>query len=264
MRGRYAGVVAWFRRRRGQAPRAGGADQPPAARVGQRPHGRWLGARELPPVAVPSETDRIIDRNVAPALLDAGRIVQIRARYEDLLSHRTDAPVHVGVGGRAAILLCLSAAQRPDLRGLDEQLTAEGAVLYVQAHRLDPYGMLRLVLALAPGLVFRTPLTLAHGDVQEFLTAAYAEEAVELHVSHQNRQRLPAFVCTASGLRGRVDTALDTLGGLHHPAGPVEQAVRVARLEAMFPGALDGVEDGSAVPLRVGHRGEDTVLVTAP
>ncbi|WP_159029969.1 hypothetical protein [Streptomyces marincola] len=257
--------MGWFRRRRSHpAPQDEAARPPtgPARFPDGAPHRRRLGDRELPPVAVPSQTASIIKRNVAPYLLGSGRMVQIRARYEDL-NHRTGAPVHLGVGGRAAILLCLSPEQRADLRGLDEHLTTEGAVLYVQAHRLDRYGMLRLVLALAPGLVFRTPLTLAHGDVQEFLIAAHAHESVELHVSHQNRQRLPAFVCTAGGLRGHVERALDVIGDLDHPAGPHEQAGPLGKLAALYPGVLDGVEDGSAVPLRVGHRGEDTVLVTA-
>ncbi|NRQ31847.1 hypothetical protein HII36_08340 [Nonomuraea sp. NN258] len=216
----------------------------------------------MPPVTEPSKTEQFAEdaRQHRPAD-EHWTHTQIFA-YQELLQDRYDSPLYVGVSGRPAILLCLSGRMRADLDGLEELIRDMGADLFLEGHRLGRYGMVRAVLELPErNLIFETPLTLAHGDVQEFVSAGYRAKAVELHLSHASDARSQRFTCRAAGLRPVVEAALDAVRGLDHPTTPAEQAAPVAELEARFPDIGDGLTGRTRIRLTVTGPADDVVTV---
>ncbi|MCI2421637.1 hypothetical protein MOQ72_29805 [Saccharopolyspora sp. K220] len=236
--------MAWFRTKRSASP----SDSDVLAR--------------LPPVTEPSKTAQFEEfaRQHRPA--DEHWTHTQVFSYPELLRDRYDSPLYVGVTGRPAILLCLSGQMRRDLDGLDELIRRKGADLFLQGHRLGRYGMVRAVLQLPEyDLIFETPLTLAHGDVQEFVSAGYRNEAIELHVAHVNGSRSLRFVCQAARIRSVVDAVLEAVHGLQHPTTPAEQAAPTAELEAEFPTISDGLSGRTRIRLTVTDSAEDVVTV---
>ncbi|MFI0420581.1 hypothetical protein [Spongiactinospora sp. 9N601] len=216
----------------------------------------------MPPVTEPSKTEQFAKdaRQQRPA--DEHWTHTQTFSYSELLWDRYDSPLYVGVSGRPAILLSLSSQMRADLDGLGELIRRTGAHLFLQGHRLGWYGMVRAVLELPEhDLIFETPLTLAHGDVQEFVSAGYRNEAVELHLTHTNDARSQRFTCQAVGLRPVVDAVLDAVRGLDHPTTLDEQATAVAELEARFPRISDGLSGRTRIPLTVTGPADDVVTV---
>ena len=218
----------------------------------------------MPPVGEPSKTEQIVEfaRQQRPA--DEHWTHTQVVSYVDLLRDRYDSPLFVGLSGRPAILLRLSGRMRADLDGLAELVQREGANLFLQGHRLGRYGMVRAVLELPEhDLIFETPLTLAHGDVQEFLLGGYQNEAVELHIAHLGDARTLRFVCRAEGIRPVVGAVLNAVRGLGHPVTHEEQAAPIARLEAKFPKISDGLTGRSRVRLTVTGPAGGVVTVVA-
>ncbi|WP_329256169.1 hypothetical protein OG417_16015 [Actinoallomurus sp. NBC_01490] len=226
--------MAWFGRKRSAS--AAGSD---------------LGAR-MPPVTEPSKTEQYAESGRLDRPADEHWSHTQVFSYIELLRDRYDAPLYVGVSGRPAILLCLSGRMRADLDGLDDLIRRKGADLFLQGHRLGRYAMVRAVLELPEHeLIFETPLTLAHGDVQEFLTGAYREEAIELHLAHVRDARPLAFTCRAAGVHQVVDAVLDAVHGLDHPTTHAEQAAPTAEMEARFPRISDGLTGRTRIRLTV-------------
>ncbi|GEC08683.1 hypothetical protein SSP24_63380 [Streptomyces spinoverrucosus] len=216
----------------------------------------------LPPIKEPSKTEQFAQdaRRDRPA--DEHWTSTRVFPYVDLLRDRDDSPLYLGVSGRPAILLRLSGRMRADLDGLGELIRDKGADLFLQGHRLGRYGMVRAVLQLPEyDLIFETPLTLAHGDVQEFIAAAYQDEAVELHLAHAHDARSLGFACRAAGIQPVVDAVLDAVRGLRHPTTPAEQAAPVAALEARFPQISDGLSDGTRIRLSVTGRADGVMTM---
>ncbi|MGH3388449.1 MAG: hypothetical protein ACRDOO_06175 [Actinomadura sp.] len=236
--------MAWF----GRKSSAGAAGSDPVAR--------------MPPVTEPSKTEQFAEhaRRLRPA--DEHWTHTQVLSYVELLRDRYDSPLYVGVSGRPAILLCLSGRMRTDLDGLGELIRRKGAHLFLRGHRLGRYGMLRAVLELPEyDLIFETPLTLAHGDVQEFISAGYQNEAVEFHLAHTSDARPLRFTCAAAGIRPVVDAALDAVRGLDHPTTQAEQAAPAAELEARFPKISDGLGGRTRIRLTVTGPADDVVTV---
>jgi len=182
--------------------------------------------------------------------------------YSTILGDRDDAPLFVGIDGRAAVLLRLTGKQRPDLNHLDEALHDDGVQLYLEGHRLDRYGMLRVVLRLPdtdPGL-FEAALSLSHGDVQEFVAAAYAHESVELHVFHATDDRALSSTCTGPGLHRLIREAVDAILDADHPATVAEQQEPVAELAGRFRQPADGLSDETMVRLQATRPAQPFVL----
>ncbi|RBQ11604.1 hypothetical protein DP939_45200 [Spongiactinospora rosea] len=216
----------------------------------------------MPPVTEPSKTEQFAeDARLHHPADEHWTHTQIFS-YSELLRDRYDSPLYVGVNGRPAILLCLSGQMRADLGGLGELIRRTGAELFLQGHRFGRYGMVRAVLELPErDLIFETPLTLAHGDVQEFVSAGYQNEAVELHLAHTNDARSQRFTCQAAGIRPIVDAVLDAVRGLDHPTTPAEQAAPVAEMEARFPEISDGLSGRTRIRLTVTGPADDAVTV---
>ncbi|WP_220731351.1 hypothetical protein [Streptomyces radicis] len=204
----------------------------------QRP-GLSLGRRTLPPITTRSFTDLIAERVRAhhpPGTGPVGNVVTHNVFAED------DAAIYLGAGGRAAVVVRLTPALRPDLYGLGEAIEDNGASLYLDAHA----GFLRASLLL-PALDFDldTGMLLDEGNVQEFLWAAYTTETVELHISHAAHDRLLPFTCAAPGIRAVLDAGFDLIT-LPAPADPRAEVA-----------AVNGTLNPSAlVPLRVTGRAE--------
>lgn len=225
--------MAWFARKSPEVP--GSAD--PLTR--------------MPPVTWPSKTSDYTAQARKNHPADEHWSETVVVSYVELVRDRQDSPLFVGVSGRPAILLELSSRMRVGLDGLGEQIERKGADLYLQGHRLGQQGMLRTVLQLPErDLIFETPLTLVHGDVQEFISGAYQQEAVELHVAHANGQSLH-FACRAAGVRPVVNAAAGAVDGLDHPTTPAQQAGPVSALEAKFPKISDGLTGRSRIRLTV-------------
>lgn len=217
----------------------------------------------LPPVVRPSVTE-LTAEDARERLSPVERWEDIRIfPYLDLLSDRCDAPLYVGVSGRPAILLRLSDQLRANLDGIGELIQRRGANLFLSGHRVGRCGMVRAVLELPEyDLIFETPLTLAYGDVQEFISATYANEAIELHLAHTNVAQTLGFACHASGVRPVVDAVLKAVRNLDHPATEAEQAAPVAELEARFPKISDGLSTRTRIQLTVTGPADPTVRVT--
>lgn len=166
--------------------------------------GLAVGDNRLPAITEPSETDlyAAMMRRSMPGVRGPGYCVVM---YYNLHHGRLDVPFCVGPGGRAAIVLCLSAKARPDLDDLRAALSAGDPVLELHGGEDG----LRAVLRLGDGrTVFTTLLHLTHGDVQEFLAAAHATEAIDLHLGHKADERLLAFAYRAHGIRAILESAL--------------------------------------------------------
>jgi len=216
-------------------------------------------AGTLPPVGESSRTELLATRarEQYPAATMHTQIVP----YVELLRDRFDAPLYVGLGGRAAIVLVLSRRMRADLRGLGARIERDGARLYLSGQRLGRYGILRAVLELPEReLIFETPLTLAHGDVREFLGAAYAG-TVELHIGHTHDPWPLQYACSAAGIRPVVAAAITTVAGLAYPTTVEEQAGPAAELAARYPKISDGLSRRTRVRLRVAGRADGVVSV---
>lgn len=236
--------MAWFRRKGTVA--APGSD--PVAR--------------MPPVTEPSKTEQVAEHARRNRPADEHWTHTQVFSYLELLRDRDDAPLYVGVDGRPAILLRLSGRMRANLDGLDDLIQRKGATLFLGGHRLGRYGMVRAVLELPEyDLIFETPLTLAHGDVQEFLSGSYRNEAVELHIGHVTDTRRLRFTCQAAGIRPVVDAALHTLRGVDHPTTTAEQEAPAAELEARFPKISDGLGARTRVRLTATAPAEEVVTV---
>ncbi|WP_433463525.1 hypothetical protein [Spirillospora sp. CA-128828] len=216
----------------------------------------------MPPVTEPSKTEQFAEHARRQHRADEPWTHIQNFSYTKLLWDRDDAPLYVGVSGRSAILLRLSGQMRASLDGLGELIRRKGAQLFLQGHRLGQYAMVRVVLELPEhDLIFETPLTLAHGDVQEFLSAGCQNEAVELHVAHTNDARPLRLACQAAGIRPVVDAALDVVCGLDHPTTPAEQAAPAAELEARFPRISDGLSGRTRIRLTVTGAADEVVRV---
>ncbi|MFE0024912.1 hypothetical protein [Amycolatopsis sp. NPDC059021] len=235
--------MAWLRRK------SGGGSAVPA---------------RMPPAVDPGSTERFAER--VRELSQAGRhgtLTQV-FDYLELLRGRQDLPLFAGVSGRAAILLSLSGRMRANLDGLDELIRRKGARLYLQGHRLDRFGIVRAVLELPEyELIFEAPLTLADGDVQEFVSAAYQNEAVEVHLTHTSGTEPARFACRAAGIRPVVDAALEAVRGLDHPATHAEQATAADELEVRFPTVGDGLSGRTRVRLTVTGTPDGVVTMVA-
>jgi hypothetical protein len=218
----------------------------------------------MPPAAAPGRTEQFREHARERAGTgDHGVLVRILT-FRELLRGRSDLPLYVGLAGRPAIVLCLSARMRAGLDGLEKRVRREGARLFLQGHRLGRYGLVRAVLELPEyELIFEAPLTLADGDVQEFLLAAYRSEVVELHLAHADDARSLGFTCRAAGIRPIVDAALEAVHGLAHPASAAEVAEPADALEARFPTVGDGLTGDSRVRLTVTGPAQDVVTMTA-
>ncbi|MCP3804600.1 hypothetical protein NLX83_35550 [Allokutzneria sp. A3M-2-11 16] len=216
----------------------------------------------MPPVGEPSKTEQIVEfaRQQRPA--DEHWVHTQIISYVELLRDRYDAPLFVGLSGRPAILLRLSGQMRADLDGLGELIEREGANLFLQGYRVGRYGMVRAVLELPEyDLIFETPLTLAHGDVQEFLLGGYQNGAIELHIAHLGDARTLRLLCQANGIQPVVSSVLSAVRGLRHPTTPEEQAGPIAQLEAKFPKISDGLAIRNRIRLVVTGQAEDVVAV---
>lgn len=182
--------------------------------------------------------------------------------YLELLRGRYDLPLYVGVIGRPAILLCMSTQLRKDLGGLGELIQRKGANLYLAGHRAGRHGMMRAVLELPEyDLIFEAILTLTDSDVQEFLSAAYRNETIELHLAHVNDPRPLRFTSHAAGIRPVVDAVLDAVHGLDHPRTPSEHAAATSELEARFPKLSDGLSGRTRIRLTVTGTPDGVVTV---
>lgn len=224
--------------------------------------GSGLAAR-MPAVKEPSKTQQYADlaRQQRPANEHWSQ-TQVFS-YLELLRGRYDAPLYAGVAGRPAILLGLSGRFRADLDGLGDLIGRSGGSLFLSGQRLGRYGMIRAVLELPePDLIFETPLTLAHGDVQEFLSAAYQNEAIELHLAHTADKRTLAISCHAAGIRPVADVVLQAVRGMKHPHSPAEQKRPVAELEKRFPKIDAGLTSQTQVRLTVTGQADSVVKVT--
>lgn len=217
----------------------------------------------LPPITEPSKSADIAARARRDAPKD-GHSTHLQVfSYLELLRDRHDSPLHVGLTGRAAILLSLTGRLRPNLTGLADRIQRSGGRLFLEGLRLGRYGMLRSVLELPEyDLIFETPLTLAHGDVREFLSAAHEHESIELHLTHLDDPRPMRFVCQATAIRPVVAAAVAAVRGLDHPTTLAEQVGPVRELEARFPTTSDGLTDQVRIPLTVTGPAEDVVTVT--
>lgn len=216
--------------------------------------GRRIDNHRLPDIVMPSTATRL-----AAA---AERPTRVITMYSTILGDRDNAPLFVGIDGRAAVLLRLTATQRADLNHLDEALNEHGAQLYLSGEALGEYGMLRMVLRLPdtePGL-FEAVLSLAHGDVQDFLAAAHANDTVELHVFHATDDRMLSSTCTGAGIHRVVRDALEVILPFAHPATVTEQREPVGELAARFPKVADGLDDEAMVHLRVTRPAQPFVL----
>jgi hypothetical protein len=217
----------------------------------------------LPPITEPSKSADLAERarRDVPTTDGHSTVTQVFS-YLELLRDRYDSPLHVGVTGRAAILLSLSGRLRKNLKGLDKKIQRSGGRLFLEGLRLGRHGMLRSVLELPEyDLIFETPLTLAHGDVREFLSAAYEHEAIELHLTHVTDPRPMRFVCQGAAIRPVVAAAVDAVRGLDHPTTLAEQAGPVREMEARFPTTSDGLTDQVRIPLTVTGSADDVVTV---
>ncbi len=251
-----------FRMRRGQRrPADSGApltvsvlDAAPVSPLAAPAPGHRVGNRRLPDIVMPSTAARLAGESPVPK-----RVVTL---YSTILGDRDDAPLFVGIDGRAAVLLRLTGKQRPDLNHLDEALHDDGVQLYLEGHRLDRYGMLRVVLRLPdtdPGL-FEAALSLSHGDIQEFVAGAYAHESVVLHVFHATDDRALSSTCTGPGLHRLIREAVDAILDADHPATVAEQQEPVAELAGRFRQPADGLSDETMVRLQATRPAQPFVL----
>lgn len=216
----------------------------------------------LPPVEEPSKTAEYVEEAIRDTPVGEHRSYVRVFEYLELLRDRYDSPLYLGVNGRPAVLLRVSSNFRANLDGLDELLRRKGARLYLQGHRFGEYGMVRAVLELPErDLIYESPLTLAHGDVQEFLAGAYRDEAVELHIGHIMDGTTLHLMCQVAELRPVVDAALANLQGAVHPVTPDEQAAPAAQLEAKFPNISAGLTGRSRVRLAVTGTAESVMQV---
>ena len=216
--------------------------------------GRRIDNHRLPDIVMPSTAARL-----AAA---AARPTRVITMYSTILGDRDTAPLFVGIDGRAAVLMRLTANQRADLNHLDEVLLDNDAQLYLSGEVLGRYGMVRAVLRLPdtePGL-FEALLSLAHGDVQDFLAAAHANDSVELHLFHATDDRMLASACSGAGIHRVIRDVLEAILPFEHPAGVAEQREPVGELAARFPKVADGLDDEAMVHLRVTRAAQPFVL----
>lgn len=183
--------------------------------------------------------------------------------FDALCGDLLDKPRYVGLGGRAAIVLRVAEATRSDLVSIRDALNTGDPMLFLQAHRAGRHGLLRAVVVLADsGVAFDTPLSLAGGDTQEFLAAAYANEAIEVHISHQVQDQLLALEYRADGFRAVVEPVLAALTGLHAPANSEEGDQALAAFLAQIPVPCEGLTNDGAIQLDPIGRADMAVKVT--
>ncbi|MDX3232622.1 hypothetical protein [Streptomyces sp. ME19-01-6] len=221
--------------------------------------GLLVGGHRLPPITEPSETDlgAAMMRRSMPGYHGPADGVSM---HHNLHHGRLDTPCYVGLGGRAAVVLCLARETRRNLDSVHDALATGEPTLFLHGHQLGEYGLLRAVLVLADeGLAFETPMSLAGGDVQEFLAAAYAGQRIELHLGHEMKDQLLPLAYHARGVRAVLDSALATLAGLPQLSNVAEQNEPLARLRARFPDIRDGLPPDAAVHLESAGRAEPAV-----
>jgi hypothetical protein len=251
-----------FRKRRGSGSPPGTGvpiavsvlDPGPVAPLEAPLPGRRFANGRLPDIVMPSTAKLLAGRAAGPT-----RIV---AMYSTILGERSDVALFVGVNRRAAILLRLTSNQRKDLYRLDDALREHGAQLYVQGHQFGRYGMLRVVLRLPdtePGL-FGSYLSLAHGDVQEFVAAAHANDCIELHVFHATDDRMLSSTCSGPAIHRVFRDAVDAIVDFEHPATVAEQREPLAGLAERFPQIGDDLSGASMIRLRVTGPAQPFVL----
>lgn len=178
-----------------------------------------------------------------------GSLTQVFS-YLELLRDRYDVPLFYGAAGRPAILLGVSDRLRTSLDGLRERIDRSGAKLYLQGHGFRRFGLIRAVLELPEyDLIFEAPLSIADGDVQEFLTAAHHNESIELHLAHAIDATTLAFEFQADGIRPVINAALTALHGLDHPAEALEIDSAANDMEARFPSVSAGLTRKTRVQL---------------
>jgi hypothetical protein len=240
--------MPWFRRKQ----QTGGTGAPivvsvrdpaDAAAVPLPKDGLLIGDVRLPSIDVASETDALtasMRRNMPDHSGPAMGVLMHHNLHHDQL----DTPQYVGAGNRAAIVLRVAKATMPDLTPVGMALREGDPWLYLQVHRSGDHAVLRAALIIGKW-IWETPLDLAAGDTQEFLAAAHAQQAIEIHVGHQKKDQLLARAYRAENVRTVLDPALPTLADL--PPAPKTEADRTALLRASYPQLVDGLTDDNRV-----------------
>jgi hypothetical protein len=222
--------------------------------------GLLIGGKRLPRITEPSETDlsaAMMRRNMPT---ERGPAMYVN-RHSILDLGQLDTPRYLGLGGRAAIVLRLARTTRADMSSLGAALSVGEPRLFLRAHQVDRYGLLEARIVLPDeGLAFDTLMSLASGDAQEFLAAAYDNETIELHLSHQTDDRLLALAYRAHGVRPVLDRVLDTLTDLAPPNADERDEV-VARCRARLDRPGDEPPTETAVRLESAGQAELAVSV---
>src|SRR5262245_1025026 len=115
--------VMLFRTRRGQRRPVGTGTPLAVSELAAGPiepldpplSGRRIDNHRLPDIVMPSTAARL-------AAAAAARPTRVITMYSTILGDRDNAPLFVGIDGRAAVLMRLTANRRADLNHLDEVL----------------------------------------------------------------------------------------------------------------------------------------------
>ncbi|MEK8171012.1 hypothetical protein NKH77_20025 [Streptomyces sp. M19] len=165
-----------------------------------------MGDRRLPPVLRPGTT-ALFAAQAGLGGPDPRGVLKVTTFYNALLGGAVDTPYTSVSGPRRDPAAPDPPQSRAPVRAGPGDRDPRHPLVAARPPRRAPRGP----RTPGPGPRFETTLSPAHGDVQEFLVALHATEAIELHISHERDRQVLRLLCDAPGVRDLLATALDAL-----------------------------------------------------
>ena len=220
-----------------------------------------LGGPTFPQRTSPSLEDNLKrQKQEALEMKAIGEHVTVASWFDILRKRPMDTPFYTALKKRACLLVFLSSASVRQVKVLDG-IFREGGALALQAEAFlqGPHPLLRMNLLIpdnpADPLILESPLNAQEGNVQDFCTAVWADEHIDVLVTHEQcaaDERLYGVTCSAVGLANALKKQVKSvLGGLPVAASKEGFQNTVRMMNRVFPSGNAGVSPQKCVRLPV-------------